>query len=59
MGKGQAPAKAIPMTVLQYRLLDEEGRKRTTQKQFSTRINLLLRANQGQSNSQVHASELL
>lgn len=53
MGRGQAPAKAIPMTGLQYILLDEERRKRTTQKQFSTRINLLLRASQGQSNSQV------
>jgi transposase len=53
MGRGQAPAKAIPMTSLQSTLLQEEGRKRTTQKQFSTRIKLLLKASQGQSNSQI------
>lgn len=53
MMRGQAPAKAIPMTALQYSLLEKESRKRTTQKQFSTRITLLLSASQGQSNSQI------
>ncbi len=53
MGRGQAPAKKIAMTALQFTLLQEESRKRTTQKQFSTRINLLLKASQGESNSQV------
>lgn len=53
MGRGQAPAKAIPMTALQKTLLEQEFRKRTTQKQFSTRIDLLLRASQGYSNSQI------
>jgi hypothetical protein len=53
MGRGKAPAKAIPMTALQKTLLQQEGRKRTTQKQFSTRINLLLKAVQGESNSQI------
>lgn len=53
MGRGQAPAKAISMTALQKALLDQESRKRTTQKQFSTRIGLLLRASQGESNSQI------
>lgn len=53
MGRGKAPAKAIAMTALQKTLLEQEFRKRTLQKQFSTRIALLLRASQGQSNSQV------
>lgn len=53
MGRGQAPAKRIPMTALQYTLLQKEGSKRTTQQQFSTRISLLLKASQGQSNSQI------
>jgi transposase len=53
LGRGKAPAKAISMTTLQKALLEREFRKRTTQKQFSTRIDLLLRASQGQSNSQI------
>lgn len=53
MGRGKAPAKAIEMTSLQQALLEQEFRKRTTQKQFSTRIDLLLRASNGQSNSQI------
>lgn len=53
MAGGKAPAKAIPMTTLQFILLREEMNKRTTQKQFSTRINLLLRARQGQSINQI------
>ncbi len=53
MGRGQAPAKRISMTALQYTLLEEERRKRTTQNQFITRINILLSASQCESNSQV------
>lgn len=53
MARGKAPAKAIPMTTLQFILLRDEMNKRTTQKQFSTRINLLLRARQGQSINQI------
>lgn len=53
MGRGKAPAKAIAMTALQYHLLEQESRKRTTQSQFKTRINLLLSAHQGQSNMQI------
>lgn len=53
MGRGKAPAQAISMTTLQEVSLEQEFRKRTTQKQFSTRIDLLLRASQGQSNSQI------
>lgn len=53
MAGGQAPAKAIPMTTLQFILLRQEMNKRTTLKQFSTRIDLLLRARQGQSINQI------
>lgn len=53
MGRGQAPAKAIPMTPLQYVLLQIEGNRRTTQAQFRIRINLLLKAKKGESNSQI------
>lgn len=53
MGRGRAPAKAIPMSKLQFTLLQKESNRRTTQHQFKTRINLLLKASQGQSNSQV------
>lgn len=53
MRGGQAPAKSIPMTELQFAILEQESSKRTVQKQFSTRINLLLRASQGQSINQI------
>ncbi len=53
MGRGQAPAKAIAMTGLQYALLEEESKRRTTQSQFKTRIKLLLAASKGESNSQI------
>jgi transposase len=53
MGRGQAPAKAIPMTILQYVLLQEEANRRTIQTHFKTRINLLLKAKKGESNSQI------
>lgn len=53
MARGKAPAEAIPMTTLQFILLREEMNKRTTQQQFTTRIDLLLRARQGQSINQI------
>ena len=53
MGRGQAPAKAIPMTILQYVLFQEEANRRTIQTHFKTRINLLLKAKKGESNSQI------
>jgi transposase len=53
MGRGKPPAKAISMTALQKTLLGQEFRKRSTQKQFITRIELLLRAHEGQSNAQI------
>lgn len=52
MSRGQAPARAIPMTSLQRSILEQESRKRTTTKQFSTRTQLLLKASQGQSINQ-------
>lgn len=52
MGRGQAPAKAISMTALQFILLQKESKRRTPQSQFKTRINLLLQARKGESNSQ-------
>ncbi len=53
MGRGQAPAKRIPMTGLQFTLLQKESNKRTTQHQFRTRIKILLSASRGMSNSQI------
>lgn len=53
MARGKVPAEAIPMTTLQFILLREEMNKRTTQRQFSTRIELLLKARQGQSINQI------
>lgn len=53
MRRGQAPAAALAMTELQYGVLEQESRRRTIAHQFSSRINLLLRASQGQSNSQI------
>lgn len=44
MGRGQAPAPAIPMSHRQYDLLLAESRKRTLQRQYCERIEILLRA---------------
>jgi putative transposase len=41
------------MSSRQYSILEKESRKRTTQQQFHIRIEILLRASEGQSNSQV------
>lgn len=53
MARGKAPAQAISMTPLQFDLLGQERNKRTTQQQFATRIELLLRARQGESLNQI------
>lgn len=53
MGRGKAPAAAIPMSERQYRLLERESSKRTTLYQYRSRIVILLRAGQGQSNGQI------
>lgn len=53
MGRGKPPAERIPMTKLQFAILEQESRKRTIQNQLGTRIHLLLRASQGQSINQV------
>jgi len=53
MGRGQAPAVPIPMTLLQKEILQDIGRRHTTSQQLAKRIKLLLMANQGQSNSHI------
>jgi transposase len=53
MARGKAAAQAIAMTPLQILLFCKAGSKRTIQQQFSTRIDLLLRAQQGQSTNQI------
>lgn len=53
MGRGKAPAPAIPMSERQYRLLEKESSKRITLRQYASRISILLRAGQGQSNGQI------
>lgn len=53
MARGKAPAPAIAMTPLQISLFRKAGSKRTIERQFSTRIALLLRAQQGESINQI------
>lgn len=53
MDRGQAPAPAIPMSQRHYDLFLAESRKRTVQRQYSERIEILLRA----SNFRTGASE--
>lgn len=53
MGRGKAPAPAIPMSERQYRLLNKEKCKRTTLIQYQERIEILLRASKGDSNGQI------
>lgn len=51
MGRGKPPAPALKMTARQRRLLEEEGRKRTTLQQNHDRIMILLYAQEGKSNN--------
>lgn len=53
MGRGQAPAPPIPMTPLQKEVLQNIGRRHITSQQLAKRIQLLLMANQGHSNSHI------
>jgi len=53
MGSGQAPATAIPMTPYQLDVLSELGRKHTTAQQIAKRIQILLLAQKGNSNSAI------
>jgi len=53
MSRGQAPAAAIPMTLLQQSLLKEIVVKHTTGQQQAKRVKILLLANQGYSNAEV------
>jgi len=55
MGNGSTPA--IQMSDRQYKLFDQERRKRTTSRQNYIRINILLRASEGQSNKQIAREE--
>jgi transposase len=53
MKRGQSPASAIPMTVLQLSILKEQKNRQNIGVQTLVRIQILLSAQQGQSNSQV------
>ena len=53
MGRGKPIATALPMSERHGRLLEQESRKRSTAHQNYVRIPILLRAAQGQSNSQI------
>jgi len=53
MGRGQAPAAAISMTVEQELLLQKMLNKHTLGQQISKRIKILLLAKDGQSNSHI------
>lgn len=53
MGRGKPPAPALPMTDRQYRILEQEADKRTTLRQYSERIPIVLQGSKGQNNSQI------
>ena len=53
MGRGQAPASAISMTLMQRNLLEEIALKHSTPQQKAKRANILILANQGYSNAHV------
>ncbi len=53
MGRGKPPAPAIAIGTRQAQLLETEKNKRTISVQFQTRIEIILRASQGQSNSHI------
>jgi len=53
MGRGKPPAAALLMSDRHVRLLRQEYRKRTTLKQYHTRISILLWGYEGKSNSWV------
>ena len=53
MGRGKPPAPAIAIGTRQVQLLEAEKNKRTISVQFQIRIDIILRASQGQSNSHI------
>ena len=53
MGRGHAPAPAIPMTEMQNQLLSRLGRQHKTPQQVAKRIRILLMAHEGHSNSHI------
>lgn len=53
MGRGKPPAPAIAIGTRQAQLLETQKNKRTISVQFQTRIDIILRASQGQSNSHI------
>ncbi len=53
MGRGQAPAAAISMTLMQRKLLEEIALKHSTPQQKAKRANILILANQGYSNAHI------
>lgn len=53
MGRGQAPASAISMTLMQRNLLEEIALKHSTPQQKAKRANILILANKGYSNAHV------
>ena len=53
MSRGQAPALAISMTLMQRHLLEEISLKHSTPQQKAKRAKILILANQGYSNTKV------
>jgi transposase len=45
--RGSAPSPALPVSARQYRLLEEESRRRTTLHQYKERIEVILMCSQG------------
>lgn len=56
---GNVSTPSIQMSDRQYKLLEQERRKRTTSRQDYTRITILLRASEGQANKQIAREESL
>ena len=57
MSRGSAPASAILMSQRHYELFSQEQRKRSISRQNYSRIRILLRASEGQSNKQIAREE--
>lgn len=53
MSRGKPAAAAIPISVRQYRVLEKEESKQTISHRDKIRFGIILRASQGQSNSQI------
>jgi transposase len=57
MQRGSPVAEKIEMSARQYDLLDRERSKQTIARHYFIRINILLRASQGQGNKQIAREE--